>query len=235
MDNNRLRGGSNLSTLVFFNTRDNQSYFYGKRQFQVENFSNYNSYEKKNMKSSTIYSFIYLFRRPFLIYYLFYFFCRSNEQLKGKLRHEGPTEVTTEECMLYFLHHKNGRLAVESTRKPKVCPEKCHLGRTSSKRLNAFKNVHYQLFRQACLTMTACQCSTWHLQRTDAQINVKNCLILLYLIQIISCIIFSLPRTIVIITSEDNATLQIQSCVPSVFLAHFCHLCAGVSSFLYKV
>ena len=34
-----------------------------------------------------------------------------------------------------------------------------------------------------------------------------------------------------IITSEDNATLQIQSCVPSVFLAHFWHLCAGVSSF----
>ena len=65
-------------------------------------------------------------------------------------------------------------------------------------------------------------------------INVKNCLILLYLIQIISCIIFSLPRTIVIITSEDNATLQIQSCVPSVFLAHFCHLCAGVSSFCIK-
>ena len=51
----------------------------------------------------------------------------------------------------------------------------------------------------------------------------------------ISCIIFSLPRTIVIITLEDNATLQIQSCVASVFLAHFCHLCAGVSSFLYKV
>ena len=51
----------------------------------------------------------------------------------------------------------------------------------------------------------------------------------------ISCIIFFLPRTIVIITLEDNATLQIQSCVPSVFLAHFCHLCTGISSFyLYK-
>ena len=64
----------------------------------------------------------------------------------------------------------------------------------------------------------------------DALINIKNCLILLYLIQIISCIIFSLPRANVIITSEDNATLQMQLCVPSVFLAHFCHLCAGVSS-----
>ena len=41
--------------------------------------------------------------------------------------------VTTEECILYFLHHKNGRLALESTRKPKVCPDKCHLDRTSSK------------------------------------------------------------------------------------------------------
>ena len=29
--------------------------------------------------------------------------------------------------------------------------------------LNVFKNVHYPLFRQAFLTMTACQCSTWHL------------------------------------------------------------------------
>ena len=66
-------------------------------------------------------------------------------------------------------------------------------------------------------------------------IGVSNCLILLYLIQAISCIIFFLPRTIVIITLEDNATLQIQSCVPSVFLAHFCHLCTGISSFyLYK-
>ena len=42
------------------------------------------------------------------------------------------------------------------------------------------------------------------------------------------------PKTIVIITSEDNATLQIQSCVPSVFQAHFCHLCAGVSSYCIK-
>ena len=66
-------------------------------------------------------------------------------------------------------------------------------------------------------------------------IGVSNCLILLYLIRAISCIIFFLPRTIVIITLEDNATLQIQSCVPSVFLAHFCHLCTGISSFyLYK-
>ena len=129
----------------------------------MENFSNYNSYEKKKHEKF-YYLFIYLFIQETIPDLLFipFFFCRSNEQLKGKLRHEGPTEVTTEECMLYFLHHKNGRLAVESTRKPKVCPEKCHLGRTSSKRLNAFKNVHYQLFRQACLTMTACQCSTWH-------------------------------------------------------------------------
>ena len=65
------------------------------------------------------------------------------------------------------------------------------------------------------------------------QCEKKNC-ILFYLIQIISCIIFSLPRTIVIITSEDNATLQIQSCVPSVFVAHFCHLCAGVSGCCIK-
>ena len=64
-------------------------------------------------------------------------------------------------------------------------------------------------------------------------IGVSNCLILLYLIQAISCIIFSLPRTIVIITLEDNATLRIQSCVPSIFLAHFCHLCAGVSSLFF--
>ena len=43
------------------------------------------------MKSSTIYPFIYLFIQetiPDLLFILF--FCRSNEQLKGKLRHEGP-------------------------------------------------------------------------------------------------------------------------------------------------
>ena len=134
MDNNILRGGSNLSTLVFsFNTRDIQSYFYGKRQFQVGNFSKYNSYEKKKHEKF-YYLFIYLFIMetiPDLL--IIVFFCRSNEQLKGKLRHECSTEVTTEECILYFLHHKNGRLALESTRKPKVCPDKCHLGRTSSK------------------------------------------------------------------------------------------------------
>ena len=99
------------------------------------NFSKYNSYEKKKTWKVllSIYLFIYLFIQetiPDLL--IIVFFCRSNEQLKGKLRHECSTEVTTEECILYFLHHKNGRLALESTRKPKVCPDKCHLGRISS-------------------------------------------------------------------------------------------------------
>ena len=88
---------------------------------------------KKKKHEKFYYLFIYLFIQetiPDLL--IIVFFCRSNEQLKGKLRHECSTEVTTEECILYFLHHKNGRLALESTRKPKVCPDKCHLGRTSS-------------------------------------------------------------------------------------------------------
>ena len=51
--------------------------------------------------------------------------------------------------------------------------------------------------------------------------------IVLYLIQSISCTTFYLPRTIVPIISEDSASLQILSRIPSVFLVHFCHQCAG--------
>ena len=92
MDNNRLRGGSNLSTLVFF-------FFLIQEIFRVIFTANVSFYwrisqntivmEKKHEKF--YYLFIYLFIQetiPDLLFILF--FCRSNEQLKGKLRHEGP-------------------------------------------------------------------------------------------------------------------------------------------------
>ena len=75
MDNNRLRGGSNLSTLVFFFLIQEifRVLFTANVSFKWRNSQN-TILMKKNMKSSTIYPFIHLSRRPFLIYYLFYFF-----------------------------------------------------------------------------------------------------------------------------------------------------------------
>ena len=123
MDNNILRGGSNLLTLVFFLIQE---------IFRVIFTANV-SFKSRISQNTILMKFYYLSIYLFIYLLIILFFCRSNEQLKGKLRHECSTEVTTEECILYFLHHKNDRLALESTRKPKVCPDKCHLGRTLSK------------------------------------------------------------------------------------------------------
>ena len=63
MDNNRLRGGSNLSTLVFFLIQEIfRVIFTANVSFKSRISQNTILMKKKtNMKSSTIYPFIYLF------------------------------------------------------------------------------------------------------------------------------------------------------------------------------